>query len=47
MLSPLLAADWSDLIKVAPFIVAILVWVINQFASKVQPPAPPKPHHRR
>jgi hypothetical protein len=38
-LTPLLAAGWDDLIRLAPFIIALLVWVINRFAST----APKKP----
>src|SRR5437879_3295661 len=45
MFSPLLAAgfNWDDLIRLAPFIIALLVWVINRFAST----APKKPPQGR
>src|SRR5262245_40664606 len=50
----LLAAGWEELIKILPFVIAILVWVINHFAGQVpakppqrgqagKPPAPPRP----
>ncbi len=42
MTSYLLAAAWDDFFKILPFIIVVLVWVINQFAGKLQPPQPPK-----
>ncbi len=35
------AAAWDDFFKILPFIIVVLVWVINQFAGKLQPPQPP------
>jgi hypothetical protein len=48
MNSPLLAAGWDSFAIIVPIVVAILVWAINQFAGKIQPPPakrpmPPKP----
>ncbi|HTQ38000.1 MAG TPA: hypothetical protein VMJ32_03180 [Pirellulales bacterium] len=45
----LLAAGWNDFLRLLPFVIAFLVWVIGRFASQVpqKPPqrgaAPPKP----
>src|SRR5262245_5152107 len=48
MFSPLLAAGWEEFIKILPFVIAILAWVINHFAGQAakQPQrggAQPKP----
>lgn len=37
----LFAAAWDDFFKILPFIIVVVVWVINQFAGKQQPPQPP------
>jgi hypothetical protein len=45
----LLAAGWADFIRLLPFIIAFLVWVIGRFASQIpqkipqRGAAPPKP----
>ncbi|HEY2761488.1 MAG TPA: hypothetical protein VGI75_12115 [Pirellulales bacterium] len=36
----LFAVNWEDLIRLSPFIIALLVWIINRFAGAV-PPKPP------
>jgi hypothetical protein len=48
MLSPLFAAGWPELLRLLPFVIAFLVWVIGRFASQLpqkppqRGPAPPK-----
>jgi hypothetical protein len=42
MFHPLLAAGWEDLLKLAPIVIGVLVWVISHFAGQVKPKVPPQ-----
>jgi hypothetical protein len=41
MLSPLIAAGWPDFLRLLPFVIAFLVWVIGRFAGQL-PQKPPQ-----
>jgi len=47
LLPPLLAVGWEVFLQILPFIIAILVWVINRFAASAAQRPPPRAGMRK